>query len=143
MEVQNRKPLRFTEVIYYDGKSLDPLEIFIKSGLTHVCEATSTGAGRIGASFREIPSTTLSQARDLSGKLENAGLGGILTIGKPNQPLLGFPVQEGRTGLIVNGGLNPLAAVEESGIPTHNVALSQLFPFEKLVHFTELSGSLA
>jgi repressor of nif and glnA expression len=38
----------------------------------------------------------------------------------------------------VAGGLNPAAAVEEAGIPTSNYALSTLFEYEKLTHYTKL-----
>lgn len=34
--------------------------------------------------------------------------------------------------MVVRGGLNPMAAVEEEGIVTTNRAFSQLLPFEQL-----------
>jgi len=139
LEIRDHVPVRFTDVINYDGTSLDPLEIFIKAGLTSVRNAARRGAGRIGASFREVPSCALAEVYRLRDSLAAAGLGGILMIGKPNQSLLGFPVPDGRTGVIVAGGLNPAAAVEEAGIPTTNTAFSTLYEFEKLVHVQELS----
>jgi len=138
LETSQGKPARFTDVIYYEWSSLDPLEIFIKGGLTSVRKAVTAGLGRIGASFREVPSAVISETQNLHHRLEQIGLGGILLMGKPNQPLLDFPVQEGRTGIIVTGGLNPIAAVEESGISTHNIALCTLYPFERLVHYSRL-----
>ena len=60
-------------------------------------------------------------------------------MGKPGRPLLDIPVSEGRVGMIVAGGLNPLAAVEESGIATENVAMKSLFEFEHLTPFWELN----
>jgi len=41
-------------------------------------------------------------------------------------------------GMIVAGGLNPLAAVEECGVPTVNIAMNTLFDFDQLVPFWEL-----
>jgi hypothetical protein len=67
--------------------------------------------------------------------MEKAGLGGIILVGRPGQPLLEVPVSPGRVGLVVVGGLNPLAAVEEAGIPTRNRAMGTLMPFEHLVHY--------
>ena len=61
-------------------------------------------------------------------------------IGKPGRPLLDIPVSEGRVGMIVAGGLNPMAAVEESGIATENIAMGALFEFERLVPFWELKN---
>lgn len=138
LELAESKPYRFTDVIHYEGSSLDPLEVFIKNSLTRVGEACRTGQGRIGVSFREIPTCSLEDVRTISGELDSCGLGGVLVIGKPNQPLLSFPVQEGRTAILINGGLNPVAAVEEAGIPTRNFALSQLVDFSRLLHYEEL-----
>ncbi|MFB3789176.1 MAG: DUF128 domain-containing protein [bacterium] len=138
LELQNRECARFTEVIDYAGSSLDPLEIFIKSGLTSVYQAALTGNGRIGASFREVPSAVAGTVQSIHRRMEQLGLGGIIRMGAPNQPLLDFPVPEGKTGFLVTGGMNPVAAVEEAGIRTRNMALCTLYQFEKLISVQEL-----
>jgi len=140
LELVEGSPFRFTEIINYDGSSIDPLEIFIKGGMTSVRQAVLTGNGKIGASFREVPSIALSKVEKIRKKLNGIGLGGILMIGKPGRPLLDIPVSEGRVGMIVAGGLNPVAAVEEAGIATENVAMGTLFGFEQLVPFWELNN---
>ncbi len=138
LEIRKGRPERFTQIIHYDGSSIDPLEIFIKGGMTRVNDAVLTGNGRIGASFREFPASATSKVEKLRKKLDKAGLGGILLIGRPGQPLLDIPVAEGRAGMIVAGGLNPLAAVEEAGIATENFAMGTLFDFSRMVPFWEL-----
>ena len=138
LEVVKGKPFRFTEIINYDGSSIDPLEIFIKGGMTSVHQAVLTGSGKIGASFREVPAVALSKVEKIKKKLEDIGLGGILMLGKPGRALLDIPVSEGRVGMIVAGGLNPVSAVEESGITTENVAMHSLFEFDQLMPFWEL-----
>lgn len=143
LEMADGEPKRFTEMICYDGSSLDPLEIFISGHMTSVREVVATGHGIIGASFREIPAIAVPRARKLAAKLESIGLGGVLAIGKPNRPLLEVPVPQGRAGLIVVGGLSPLAAVEESGIGTHNRALTGLFEFSQLVPYQQLPALVA
>jgi HTH-type transcriptional regulator, global nitrogen regulator NrpRI len=148
LEMDNGQPSRFTDVIYYDGTSLDPLEVFIKAGLTSVRETVKTGHGRIGASFREVPTTALGQVTQTLRRLDTMGLGGTLLVGHPDKPVLEFPVHEGRTGIIIKGGLNPAAALEEAGIANRNDALSTLYPFERLIHYKEVrerlrSGDLA
>jgi len=65
------------------------------------------------------------------------GLGGVILLGRPGQPLLEIPVSPGRVGLVVVGGLNPMAAVEEAGIPTRNRAMGTLMPFEELKTYQE------
>lgn len=135
LEIRNGQPLRFTEIISYDGSSLDPLEIFIKGNMTSVNKVVETGNGLVGASFREIPAISISEVNKIRKKLEKIGLGGILIIGKPGQNLLDIAVHEGRAGMVVIGGLNPLAAVEENGIKTQNLAMGSLFEFKKLTHY--------
>jgi repressor of nif and glnA expression len=135
LEIRDNKPLRFTEIISYDGSSLDPLEIFIKGNMTSVNKVVSKGSGVVGASFREIPAVSISEINKIWKKLEKIGLGGILVIGKPGQNLLDISVQEGRAGMVLMGGLNPLAAVEEAGIKTQNLAMGSLYEFKKMIHF--------
>ena len=142
LEVQNRTPIRFTDVIYYDGTSLDPLEIFIKGGLTSVREAVRTGHGRIGVSFREVPTAAMAEVEKVLRRMDQIGLGGVLMIGRPSQPVLDFPVQEGRTAILLIGGLNPLAAVEEAGMPTTNFALCTLFEFRRLIHYSKAAAQV-
>jgi len=47
-------------------------------------------------------------------------------------------VAPGRVGLIIAGGLNPIAAVEESGIPTTNDALNTLLDWKELFEYPVL-----
>ncbi|MBN1437093.1 MAG: DUF128 domain-containing protein [Sedimentisphaerales bacterium] len=132
LELNEFTPVRFSQIINYDATTLDPIEIFIKSGMTTVRMAAMTGTGIIGASFREIPTVTLPDFKRIAKRLEQIGLGCVLMIGRPNQPLLDIPVSHGRVGVIVAGGLNPLAAAEEIGIQTRNRALHTLVDFSQL-----------
>jgi len=140
LQYQEGRPQRFTQIIHYDGTTLDPLEIFIKSRMTSVGRAAAGGAGLVGASFREIPAPAAEAARRLAARMAKAGLGGVLLLGRPGQPLLEVPVSPGRVGLVVIGGLNPLAAVEEAGIPTQNRAMGTLLPFEELLPYQRVLG---
>jgi hypothetical protein len=58
-------------------------------------------------------------------------------MGEPSRPLLDIPVRQGRAGLVVVAGLNPLAAVQEAGIPTENRALARLCEVSALSSLTE------
>jgi len=140
LEIRNGQPIRFTEIIEYSGSTLDPLEIFIKGHMTSVYQAASSGNGLIGVSFREIPAVAISEAHKLKKKLMKIGLGGILLIGEPGQALLDIPVSEGRAAMIVVGGLNPIAACEENGLETHNLAMKTLFDFNELFSFDQLKN---
>ncbi|MBP1730460.1 MAG: putative cytosolic protein [Deltaproteobacteria bacterium] len=142
LELQNRKPVRFAEIIMYDGTSIDPLEVFIRSGMTNYIGAVKTGSGRIGASFREFPAESRDLVEQLAEKLKRIGLGGLLTIGRPGQPVLDIPVNEGRVGAIVIGGLNPVSILEEKGIRAYSRALAGLVDFGRLFRYEEMESRL-
>jgi HTH-type transcriptional regulator, global nitrogen regulator NrpRI len=132
LEIKNGNPVRFTSLISYEGSSMDPLEVFIRSKMTDVVGAITSGSGRILASFREIPVVCLEEAKRLEQQINDKGIRGILTVGQPNTPLLGVPVGIDKAGIIVVGGLNPIAAIEEAGIPTESKAMSTLYEFSEL-----------
>jgi repressor of nif and glnA expression len=137
IELRQGRPVRFVELMEYSGVTVDPLETFIRAGMTDVRESARSGSGIITASFREIPSVALDDARRVFDRLQRAGMGGVLMIGRPGQPLLDIPVAEGRTGFIVVGGLNPVAAVVEAGIPCELKSLSGLEEFSGFSAFDE------
>ena len=137
LQIENSRPLRFTDIISYSGSTLDPHEIFIKSKMTSVGEAT-TGSGKILAGLREIPAASRDEAEAIIRKAESAGFGGAITIGRPGQMVLGAPVGMERVGIVVPGGLNPVAAVEERGIETESKALVTLVDYNELKSFWEI-----
>jgi len=139
LELKSRKPTRFVEIITYDGTSIDPLEVFIRGGMTDYLGATNTGNGRIGVGFREVPAESRDRVIELAKELEQVGLGGFFTIGWPGQPLLEIPVSEGRVGAIVIGGLNPAAILEETSVHVHSRALAGLCEFERLFPYSQLN----
>jgi repressor of nif and glnA expression len=135
VEIINGKPVRFVSLISYEGSSLDPLEIFIKSKMTDVTGLTKGNSGRILASFREIPLVCVDAARKLTETMAARGIKGVILIGSPNKPLLEIPVGIDKVGMVIVGGLNPVAAIEESGISTENSAMSTLYEYSKLTPF--------
>ncbi len=135
-------PRRFSEIIMYDGTSLDPLEIFIRGHMTSVAQIAQTGSGMLGASFREITLMALPEVKRLIELSEKVGIGGLLAIGSPNQPLLDIPVSHGRVGLVVPGGLNPVAAVVEAGIRVKSTAMSTLCDFGILLEYTQAQKAI-
>jgi hypothetical protein len=94
-----------------------------------------SGIGRIGAGFRELPSSSREKVMALVKELEEAELGGVLEVGFSGRDLFEVPINEGRIGMIVIGGLNPVAVLEENGIKVHSRALCALIDYKKLFHF--------
>lgn len=139
LKMENRNPVRFVDMIDYKGTSVDPLKLFIVAKMTKVREYAENGDGIIGASFREFPSVAYDRVKEVITILsEKHSLGGILTLGRPNMPLLDIPVGEGRTGMIVVGGLNPLAALYEAGVP---VTIHPLWGLEDIRTFIPFANA--
>lgn len=132
-------PTRFVELVEYKGTTCDPLELFINAGLTRVNDFEKTGSMVLGASFREVPTAAIPEVRRLHSLMEEKGLGSIVKIGMPNQPLLEIPVADGRTAIIVLGGLNPIAALCESGV---EVEMDSLSGFEDILRFAHFKESI-
>ncbi len=140
LEIEKHEPTRFVAVINYDGTTLDPLEIFVKSHMTNYRGATSNGNGLIGASLREMPAAGRDRVLELAKELDAAGLGAVMRIGWPGQSILEVPINEGRIGAIVIGGLNPVAILEESGMNILSHTLAGFVDYKRLFHYKELAS---
>jgi len=138
LQIKNHKPLRFVELIQYSGSSLDPSEIFIASKMTSVGQVARKGEGRILANFREIPAICQPGAEKVVAGLKEADLGGVLMMGEVSKSVCEVPVELNKVGMILTGGLNPLAAAVESGIQVENHAMSTVMEYQDLVKFWEL-----
>ncbi len=115
LELRDGQATRFVEIIHYDATTIDPLEVFIRSGMTNYTGAITTGNGLIGASYREMPEDSRELVVRLADRLSVVGLGGFMEIAEPGQMVLDMQASQGRIGSIVIGGLNPIAIVEEQG----------------------------
>jgi repressor of nif and glnA expression len=138
LQIQNHRPLRFVELIHYAGSSLDPSEVFIRANMTSVAKVVENGNGEILANFREIPAICRPIAEEVAAKLKNAGLGGLFLMGNISEPVCEIPVDLNRVGVILIGGLNPVAAAQEAGIGSENHAMSVLVDYQTLVKVTEI-----
>jgi repressor of nif and glnA expression len=138
LQIRNHIPLRFVELINYSGSSLDPTEIFIKANMTSVTETAKDGSGEILANYREIPSVCRTLAEEVEAKLKDAGIGGILAMGNVSESVCEIPIELNRIGVVLIGGLNPVAAAAEAGIASESHAMSTIVDYQKLVKVTEI-----
>ncbi len=70
--------------------------------------------------------------------LKEAGIKGVYLLGNTSEPLCQIPVGLNRVGMVLLGGLNPLAAVSEAGIEVENTGESGLIEFQELTSFWQL-----
>ncbi|MEW6142879.1 MAG: NrpR regulatory domain-containing protein [Chloroflexota bacterium] len=138
LQMEHGQPFRFVELIHYAGSSLDPSVVFIKAKMTSVAETARHGDGRILANFREIPASCRPLTEEVVGKLKAASLGGVLVIGETSEPVCETAVELNRIGMVLLGGLNPVAAAAESGIEAENRAMSTVMEYRDLVKVWDL-----
>jgi repressor of nif and glnA expression len=138
LQVKNSETLRFVELIHYSGSSLDPSEIFIRGKMTSVGQVVEKGEGKILANFREIPALSRDLVEDIVGGLAKAGIGGVLSIGSAGNPVGQTNVDLNKVGMILVGGLNPVAKAHEEGFDVDNQAMSTVMEFESLQNIDEL-----
>jgi repressor of nif and glnA expression len=138
LQVKNHHPLRFVELIYYSGSSLDPSEIFIRGKMTAVGNAIEKGEGTILANFREIPAPCYPLTRNLMVRLDKAGINGVLATGKISEPVCQVPVDMNKVGIILIGGLNPAACVQEAALEVEHLAMSTVMDYGALAPFDDL-----
>ncbi len=138
VEMRNNSPVRFVELIHYAGSSMDPSEVFIRAKMTSVRNVARTGNGKILANFREVPAVCRSLVEQVIAKLKTVGLGGLLVVGKVTEPVCEIPVEVNKIGMVLLGGLNPVAAAEEAGLEAENHAMSTVIEYGQLVSFWDL-----
>jgi len=132
LQMRKGETLRFVELIHYAGSSLDPSEIFIRGKMTAVNQVVREGEGKILANFREIPALSRSLVDKVIDDFAKAGIHGILSIGSIGHPVCQTHVDVDKIGMILIGGLNPVAAAYEEGFDVDNKAMSTVMEYEKL-----------
>ena len=138
LEIRDSKPRRFVAIINYDGTSIDPSETYIRAAMTGVHRAATAGSGKILANFREIPAAARSTVEETVSALRKVGITGAYVLGNTSESVCQIAVGTNRVGLVLLGGLNPLAAVVESGIHVENVGEAGMIDFESLRSFWDL-----
>ena len=59
-------------------------------------------------------------------------------MGNVSEPVCEIPIDVNRIGVILIGGLNPVAAAAEAGIVSESHAMSILIEYQKLVKVSEI-----
>ena len=132
VQVVNHKPIRFVEIISYEGTTIPPLEVFVYRKMTSISRILKTGSGMILATLREVPSEAREKTVKILKNQQKKGWGGILVLGEPNEPVLGIPVGMDRFGICMVGGIVPGAAMVENGEQIVTFAPHCFIPIKEL-----------
>jgi len=134
LEIKDGMPKRFTDAIAYQGTSIDPLEVFASRHMTSYKNILGDGSGRILANLREIPIAARNQAIEVIESAKNRELNAVLKVGSPASSLYGLPAGVNRIGVVIAGGINPAAAVEEKGIEIETIAMKDNLNISSMEH---------
>jgi len=138
LQIRDNRPLRFVNLIYYSASTVDPSEVFIRAKMTDVQGVIRKGEGKVLANFRELPARCQPLMEEITNRLKEVGLDGLIVVGNPREAVCGISVGLNKVGVILLGGLTPLAAAEEAGIEAENQAMSTLLDYQDLTKFQEL-----
>jgi repressor of nif and glnA expression len=138
VEVSGGKPIRFTDMLLYEGTTIDPLEVLMSQELTSINEMLNTGSGKILANLREVPMVAMEAVDEMLSLLNSADFSGVIEVGEPNTEVLSVDVSRDHLGIVVVGGTNPAAAAIEQGYALKAHAMSLLMEYEELGHIDEL-----
>ncbi|MDG6222814.1 MAG: DUF128 domain-containing protein [Candidatus Bathyarchaeota archaeon] len=132
VQVVNHKPIRFVEIISYEGTTIPPLEVFVHRKMTSISRMLKTGSGMLLATIREVPCEAREKTIKIIEEQQKKGWGGVLVLGEPNEPVLGIPVSMDRFGICMVGGIVPGAVMAEE--EKHNITFAShcLIPINEM-----------
>ena len=137
IEVVDRLPMRFTDMLLYWATTIDPIDILMSQELTSVRKMMETGSGRILGNLREAPMLAREQIEDVLELLKTSDFAGVLELGEPNMDVLGVPVERDHMGIALVGGTNIVAAALESGMEISTQSISGLTDVGEMRHIED------
>jgi repressor of nif and glnA expression len=113
LEIDQGIPRQFKDLIGYRGTTIDPLELFISSGLTSISGYTRTNTGIALANVREVPCSAKKEVEEMIRLMNVCGFVFPVTMG--NQ-VFNLPLNPYRLSIVAFSGLNFIGNTVERGI---------------------------
>ncbi len=138
IEVVDREPTRFTDMLMYWATTIDPIDVLTAQGLMDITGMMRTGNGRILGNLQEAPMIARDRIEGVLDLLASGGFTGVLELGAPNMNVLGVSVDRDHVGLALVGGTNLVAAARECHIDVEHESISDLTDVREMKHIEEL-----
>jgi len=113
LEIVKGVPAQFRDLIAYRGTTIDPLELFISSGLTSISSYARTKTGIALANVREVPCAAKNQVEETIRQMNASGF--IFPVSMGNE-VLNLPLNPYRLSIVAFSGLNYIGNAVEHGI---------------------------
>jgi len=131
LKVKDKTPCEFTELISYEGVSIDPMRVFLARRATSVLSAIR-GEGTVMANVREVLCTSLKHTREVLKSAEKIGISGSVGYGSCGKPYLKAPVRMHKIALPIYAGVNMGAAIQEAGIDVETYPVFTVVEYSRL-----------
>jgi repressor of nif and glnA expression len=113
LEIEKGVPRQFKDLIGYRGTTIDPLELFISSGLTSISGYARSKTGIVLANVREVPCAARSQVQETIHQMNACGF--LFPVVMGNQ-VFNLPHNPYRLSIVAFSGLNYIGNTVEHGI---------------------------
>jgi HTH-type transcriptional regulator, global nitrogen regulator NrpRI len=113
LEIDEGIPKRFKDLIGYRGTTIDPLELFISSGLTSISKYTKSKSGIALANVREVPCSAKKQVEDTIRLMNACGFVFPVVMGTQ---VFNLPANPFRLSIVAFSGLNYIGNTVEHGV---------------------------
>ncbi len=131
ISIEKKKPVRFVDLIGYQGSTVDPLQLFIGAGLTGINDFINTGTGVLLANIRQIPGAAEEQSTGLISKMQDCGFRFPLTYGKGE--IFNLFTDPHRISLVSYSGMNSVGCVVEEGLKVRTEIGAGTIPFSRFI----------
>jgi HTH-type transcriptional regulator, global nitrogen regulator NrpRI len=130
LEIENGTPKQFRNLIGYRGTTIDPLELFISSGLTSIYTFTRTKTGIALANVREVPGSAITQVEQTIRLMNECGF--VFPVSMGNQ-VFNLPGNPFRSSIVAFSGLNYIANCVEQGLEITTEIGAGNIPFSRVM----------
>jgi HTH-type transcriptional regulator, global nitrogen regulator NrpRI len=135
IEIVDKKPQQFADLISYRGTTIDPLSVFISSGLTSIDSYIETGSGIMLANVREIPMFAKEKAFEITTCMQSNGF--VFPLEMKSGSIYNLIGDPNRISLVYYSGMNYVGHAIEQQIPITTEIGAGNVPFSRIAE-TEL-----
>jgi repressor of nif and glnA expression len=130
LEVKSGKPTAFADLIGYKGCTIDPLFLFLSSGLTSIESYLKTGTGTVLANIRQAPKVVEAEINEICMQMHQCGFSLPIYSGKGD--VFRYRADPYRLSLIQYSGMNFVGYAKEQNLPITTDIGAGTIPFSKI-----------
>jgi len=130
LEIENGTPRLFRDLIAYRGTTIDPLELFISSGLTSISAFARSKSGIALANVREVPCAAQKNVEETIRQMNGCGFVFPVIMGNN---VFNLPHNPYRLSIVAFSGLNYIGNTVEHGVKIMTEIGAGNIPFSKIM----------